>query len=247
MKRNTLLLIAVITAVFVNATPVSDSILNSEVQILKKQFNDVLQKNDSLGIELEKINSKQLILKYNENYYQTALSTQTTIFSLITGGFFVFFGLATYISINLRINAIEKKTLEQLNEQNTEFNNFKQEVKVIEGQLSTVESNGNTVIAQMFRTSSQHTAAALYYLKSVTAHLKNEHFTAPTTLKNLDNALDSINAKTTEKHLTKNLEDIKKEIENINSNKSIGKLNEKHNLVLSKLRIKLDELTTPVK
>jgi len=148
MKRNILLLLLALTiTVFANATSVSDSIFNSEIKILKKQFNDVLQKNDSLEIELEKINSKQLILEYNENYFQTALGSQTNIFSFITGGLFLLFGLITFVGINKRIESIENKTTRQLEEQNTKFDEFKLEVKSMESKISRQAYEGYIVIA----------------------------------------------------------------------------------------------------
>jgi len=107
---------------------VNDEISGSNDFILNLQKDN---KSQFANIEskLEVLNTKQNKFELDESYFKTAISTQTKIFSAITSGFFILFGLLAYRGFLKEVSRIKEESDKELAKTKDEVENYKNEMK----------------------------------------------------------------------------------------------------------------------
>lgn len=132
---------------------------------LEKKYTSVLAENVKLKNEIKELNQ-------NQSYFQTALSSQTAIFSLITGGLFLIIGLISFAGIKFEIGRNKKQTDNTIKEIKSEFREIKENINDSRKSMLVQSSGISMLVCQS--NMEEHPDLGIYYaIQSATASMQS--------------------------------------------------------------------------
>lgn len=178
---NRLLLVLIVT-MFIDcpsmAKPNADSILYTQqtkrIILLDKKVDSLLKVTDKFSIE--------------KNYFSSALSAQTTIFSVIVTIALALFGFVSYSEFASLVRKHKKETKTKIDEQNAKIDSIAESNKSQDKLISSALGNISSLVTDVFK--DKKAIAFIFSIKAAKHHLQSEYLNGA--VANLSTAVDII-------------------------------------------------------
>lgn len=146
-----------------------DSITNIQNILLKKQnsFENSLEQSKSVSDSLKR---ELLFYKVKEDFYATALSDQSTRFTLIISGILALFALLSFGAFKYEVSKIRESTEKRILKYESKVNKYKIQLKETTNQLIGAKGNLFTSIATSFEKEKSYVSAFRYFIFAARAH-----------------------------------------------------------------------------
>lgn len=191
------------------------SLINSQNNVLKNKLEKTNSRLDSLEakqheIELpikelkysleqsklksDSLKSELLFYKVKEDYYASALSDQSTRFTLIISGILALFAIISFGAFKFEVARIQKESNNKYFELQAKFEKYSTKLSKNKKTLVSATGNLNITIATLFKKEKKHGVAFFYYILGARDHgkasKKDDKFKVA--INNLEYAMDSL-------------------------------------------------------
>ena len=179
----------------------STATVDNKLKLHDKKFNDFEIENKLMSQKIDSLQNELYKYKLNESYFSTALSSQTTIFSLIVAGLLGLAGFIAWGGYRFQVMRLRKEFREKIKQQSSEFEKLKKGARTLERKLVLTMARVDGVIANTIEDPPTSLLFSLYaarewynsYLISIDENQKESSLEAlSSNLKNSKSVIDEI-------------------------------------------------------
>jgi hypothetical protein len=200
----------------------NDSIINRQNELKSQLDTLIYELNKSKSIN-DSINKELTFYRVKEDYYSTALSTQSTRFALIISGVLALFGILSFSFYKIELIRLKKSTKKRIDKQTEKFIEHIDKIEGLDENLNLALGNLNITIALLFLEKKLLIDAFKYYLIG-SKHLTDWNISQLKPDEKIEERFKTIisNLRMTEKHLDEIIdknygkEEFKDQIDKIN-------------------------------